>query len=66
MNSNGAQHRPKVEEEQVASATGRLHRVLDELHNRLRFEHRAPAEAEVACRDNYGLDDDDRLDSYID
>lgn len=49
LHPHRAQHGPQVQEEQVAAAPRRLHRVLDELHDRLRLEHGAPAEAEITC-----------------
>lgn len=47
LHPDRAEYGTQVQEEQVAPASRSFHGVLDELHDRLRLEHRAAAEAEV-------------------
>lgn len=44
-----AQHRPPVQEKEVATTARVFDRVLDEVHNSVRLELRAAAEAEITC-----------------
>jgi len=50
LHPHGAEHRPPMQEKQVASAAGVLDGVFNEVHDCVALEFGAAAKAEVSCK----------------